>query len=591
MSTESTLGSWHVFGRLLQVTKRYAGLLVVGVVGTITVPLIDAGLTWLLKPLMNRGLIARDAHFLSWLPLILILAFLFRGLATFVSSYFINLTSRNIVMHFREKLFSQYIGMATAYYDKTNSGVMISSLIYNVERVAAATSDTLLIILRESAYLIGLLVVMMMVSWKLTLFFLLVVPLIAGMVKWTSKRMQHYSAVVQTSMADITTIADQGIRGHQVIKLACSQRREKKRFFAALRHNRHQQMKCIVTGAVGAGFVQIILGLPIASIMYVVTLPSMHVSPGTFTVIVTAMVSVLRPFRRLSTINQAIQEGITASRSVFAILDAESESNTGTYTPDLVRGELQFDQLNFRYETSERDVLSEFSLSISPGETVAVVGRSGSGKTTLAQLVPRFYTPTAGRILLDGVDLADYELSSLRHHIAYVSQQTVLFDDTIANNIRYVLDGEVSEERLIAAAKKAYAWEFIEALPDGIHTRIGQDGVLLSGGQRQRIAIARAIISNAPILILDEATSALDTESEQHIQKALDELMVGRTTIVIAHRLTTIENADRIVVMEAGRLVEQGAHAALLAQQGAYANLHSRQFKTGREQEAAGALA
>ena len=580
MVEQSAVSSWQTYKRLLTSTRSYMNFFVLGMVATLLVSLIDAGLTWLLKPIMNEGLINRNMHFLKWLPLIILLTFVFRGLSTFVSTYCINLMSRNIVRDFRCKLFNKYLFLPTSYYDANSSGGMLSAIIYNVEQVASATSDSLLMLMRESTYLVGLVVVMLLVSWKLSLFFFIVVPLIAYVIKWSSTRMRYLSIGVQELMGEVTRVADEGIQATQVIKLYEGQQREATRFNKVAHQNRNREMKVIITNCLSSGLVQVLLGIPLAGMLYFATLPSLHISPGGFTSIIAAMISIIRPFRRLTGVSKAIQKGVAGAESIFTILDEEEEKDHGQHALTRVQGAIEYRAVGFNYKNTTKAALSDITFSVKPGSQVAIVGHSGGGKTTLVNLLPRFYDVSSGEILLDGRDIFDYSLSDLRRQFSYVSQNIVLFDDTVANNIAYGCGGDVTRDEIEHAAKAAAAFDFISSLAQGFDSVIGESGVLLSGGQRQRIAIARAIIKRSPILILDEATSSLDTQSERAIQEALDRLIKDRTTLVIAHRLSTIENSDHIIVVDQGRLVEQGRHEQLLQLQGLYSKLHRIQFKT-----------
>ena len=574
----SWLKSITVYRRLLDFSRQYVLIFILGAIGTVAVSLVDAGFMWLLKPIMNKGIIGRDAHFLHWLPILIISAFVLRGMATFVSSYFINLVSRNVVRDFRRQLFSKYLLLPSSFFDANNSGRLLSTIIYNVEQVSEASSTALLILLRESTYLIGLIIVMFVVSWQLSLFFLLVAPVISVVIYWSAKRMQHLSDNVQKSVGEATLIADEGIKAHRIIKLYDGVVRETKRFFDVTARARHREMKVVVTNTVSTATVQIALGVPIAAVLYFATLPSMHISAGSFTAVVTAMISILRPFRRLTSVNSSIQRGVAGAKSIFTILDEPVEVDAGMRRLSHTRGDIAYKDVSFAYDSQGAQVLSHINLQVQPQQVVALVGHSGAGKSTLVNMLPRFYLPTSGGIFLDDVNIKDYSLADLRRQISFVSQYTILFDDTVFNNIAYGCPGEVTLQQVEAAADAANALSFIRELPEGMYTSIGEDGVMLSGGQRQRISIARALLKNAPILILDEATSSLDTQSEKIIQEAISGLMHNRTTLVIAHRLSTIEHADSIVVLDHGVVVESGAHVHLLEQQGAYSDLYAAQF-------------
>lgn len=455
---------------------------------------------------------------------------------------------------------------------------MLSTVLYNVEQVAQASSDSLLTIMRESSLAVSLIVVMFTASWQLTLLFFLVTPLIAWVVKWSSKRMRALSKRVQNSVGLVTHVASEGIEGYQVIRLYGGQQYENEKFNAATKTNLQQELKVTVTNSVGTAFVQLLFAIPIAGTLILATMPSLAITPGSFAAIVTSMITLLRPIRRMSMVNSEIQKGVAGAESIFVIADEAVETDDGKKTLARAKGDIGFNQVSFAYQNTDKMILNHINLNVRSGETVAIVGRSGGGKSTLVSLLPRFHDVTSGSITIDGSDIRLYTLHDLRKQFAYVSQHTILFNDTVAKNIAYGFSRAIPQAEIIEAAIAANALDFIENLPQGFDTLIGENGVILSGGQRQRLAIARALLKNAPILILDEATASLDTHSEKAIQQALDAVMKNRTTIVIAHRLSTIEKADRIVVLENGEIIEEGSHTALLQQNGAYATLYRVQF-------------
>jgi subfamily B ATP-binding cassette protein MsbA len=567
------------YRRLLGSARQYWRIFALGLLGTMVLSCTDAAFSWLVKPLINEGFINRNEVFIKWLPLIILSIFITRGVAGFISNYFISRVARNVVRDFRRKIFLKLLVLPSTYYDRNSSGYILSTVIYNVEQVANASSEALLTLLRESSLFIGLVTVMLVVSWRLTLMFVVVSPVIAWVIKWSSTRMRQLSGNVQQSVGRVTHVADEGIQGYKVIRLFGGQDYEYQKFHEATHANRQRELKVVVTNSVGTALVQFIIAIPIAMTMLLAMMPSMHVTAGAFGSVMTAIVMLLRPVRRLPSINSEIQKGISGAESVFKFLDEPDEVNNGTYKVNRVKGDIEFNQVNFTYQNANHAALNNISFTVKAGDTVAIVGRSGGGKSTLASLLPRFYDVQNGSINIDGVDIRDFELNNLRAQFALVSQDTVLFNDTIANNIAYGFSDSISQEQIIHAAKMAHAWDFIQDLPGGLNSMVGEDGVLLSGGQRQRIAIARALLKNAPILILDEATSALDSHSEKQIQLALENVLHKQTTIVIAHRLSTIEKADWIVVVENAEIVEQGTHAELISKNGAYALLHRMQFK------------
>lgn len=578
-ASKNTPKGLHTYRRLLQAVKQYWVIFLLGIVGTLLLSVTDAVFSWAIKPLINEGFIHRSSAFLKLLPLGIVIIFVVRAVSGFMSTYYISRVSRNIVRDFRRRLFSKFLKMPASFYDAQSSGHLLSTVIYNVEQVADASSSALMTIMREASLAIGLITVMFVVSWKLALLFLVMAPLVGWVTKWSSKRMRRLSTNVQASVGDVTQIADEGIQGYKVIRLFGGERYEYQKFHEATKRNQQREMKIVVTNSVGTSLVQSIVAVPIVVTLLVAVMPSMQISAGSFAAAITAMVMLLRPLRRITVVNNLIQKGVAGAASIFDVLDLDAEKDTGTQTLERARGKIEFDHVEFSYQTSKTPVIRAVNFTVEPGKTVAIVGRSGGGKSTLINLLPRFYDIQQGVIKIDGVDVRDYTLEDLRKQFALVSQHTVLFNDTIANNIAYGLQGKVSESAIIKAATAAHAMEFIAELPDGIHSYVGEDGVLLSGGQKQRIAIARALLKDAPILILDEATASLDTHSERHIQEALASLMQNRTTLVIAHRLSTIEHADTILVLEQGEIIETGTHASLLQQQGAYAHLHRMQFK------------
>jgi len=570
--------AYQVYRRLLKTLRPYVWLFAIGMAATIMGSLVDAGLTWLVKPVVDKGFIARDMTFIKWLPLGVIAIFLLRGVTSFSSTYCLTRVGRFVVMEFRQKMFHHLLRLPASYYDQHSSGQLLSMIIYNAEQIAEATTFALLTVVQEGLLAVGLVSVMFILSWKLSLFILVTVPFIAWLLKLTSRRLRHLSETVQDSVADVTHVAEEAIEGYRVIRTFGGETYEHNKFTRATKVNRQRELKVVVTNALGTASVQLIISIPIALILYLATQQFLHISTGSFAAIIAAMVSLRRPLRRLTRVNSMIQKGVAGAKSIFALLDEDVEKDSGSLTVSRARGKIDFNQVAFCYPTTEKYALSELTFTINPGETVALVGRSGSGKSTLVNLLPRFYQVSSGHIFIDDHNVNDYRLADLRQQFSLVSQQVILFNDTVAANIAYGAFDSCNEQDIVAAAKAAHAMEFISDLPNGLHTMVGENGVLLSGGQRQRIAIARALFKNAPILLLDEATSALDTESERLIQAGLEKLMKNRTTVVIAHRLSTIESADRILVMNQGRIVETGKHHELLALGGRYAKLYALQF-------------
>jgi subfamily B ATP-binding cassette protein MsbA len=478
-------------------------------------------------------------------------------------------------------MFHRLLLLPSSYFDVTTSGNIISRITFNVEQVAQAASNVLLGGVRDVLTVLGLLAFIAWIDWQLSLLFLIVVPAVALVIKLVSKRMRRLSTLLQQAMGDMTQIIEEAIKGNRIVKLFGGQQYENKRFDAMANRVRHTNIKIMTTSAANVPVVQMIAVLTLAFMIYLVTLADAKnaFSAGDFVAYFGAMGLLFSPLKRLTKINENIQRGLAASASIFDLLAEQTETDQGTQRLERAQGRIEFRNLSLHYESAEIPALRDINLLIQPGETVALVGRSGSGKSSLAALVPRFYLPSSGSVLLDDTDLQALALRDLRANIALVNQDIVLFNDSVAANIAYGAMREASRDDIIAAAEAAHAMEFIRELPDGLDTMIGENGARLSGGQRQRLAIARALLKDAPVLILDEATSALDSESERHVQDALETLKSGRTSIIIAHRLSTIEHADRIVVLDNGRIVEIGTHRELLDQGGAYSRLHRTQLQ------------
>ena len=563
--------------RLLKTTRRYLLYFVFGVIFTLLVSVVDSSVTWFLKPLLDEGLVKKNMQFVSWLPLVFLLICIVRGLASTGSNYFLASYGRNVVMYFRQKLFRIYMKLPLAYFDSKNSAHLVSTVIYNVDQVSAVCSSSLLTLLRESMLLVGLIVVLFVLSWKLTLLFLLVGPPIVFALKFTSRRMRLLGHRVQSSMQTVTQALDSGLRGIQVVKMACMEEKQSRKFDEIAVETRKQELKIVVTNAIGSGLVQVLVGLPLSLVIFFAFKPQFVLSAGSFVAYVTAMMAIGRPVKRLTSINSTIQKGMAAVDSLFEQLDLISEEDSGAHGCSRVTGLIKFKDVSFSYPGASDYSLDHIDLEVKPGELVAIVGYSGAGKTTLVNLLPRFYASTQGRISIDSIPIEGYALNVLRKQFSYVSQTPFMFDDTIFNNITFGCE-DTSLGKVEWALEQAYLLDFVRSLPQGVDTLVGQDGVRLSGGQRQRIVLARAFLKEAPILILDEATSALDSQSEKYIQNSLAKLMKGSTTLVIAHRLSTVESADRIIVMDKGRIVEQGTHAELLSSKGVYAQLYNIQF-------------
>ncbi|GGW59864.1 lipid A export ATP-binding/permease protein MsbA [Alishewanella tabrizica] len=541
---------------------------------------IDAAFIASVQPFIDRGIQEKDTDFLKLAPLIVIIMFVLRGIFHFTATYCISWVGNQIVKDMRQQLFGHMMRLPVSFHDKHSTGELISKITYDAEQIKQSLTKALIVLVRDGALVIGLIVVMFWYSWQLSLIFFLIAPVIAVIVSFVSKRFRQLSHKIQHAMGGVTTASEQMLNGHKVILSFGGQQIEDARFAEVNNQTRLQGVKMDSTSAISSGVIQLIASFALAFVVYMASQPEMldTLTAGIFSAIVTSMVMLLKPLKQLTTVNSEFQRGLAAAASIFKVLDEAAERETGSKALQHAKGDIAFNNVSFHYPGHQQRVLNEITFAVPAGKTVALVGRSGSGKTTISSLLPRFYEVEQGQILLDGENIQAYTRASLREQIAVVSQHVMLFNDTIANNICYGMATPVSREQLLDVAEKAHVMEFANKMPEGLDTQIGENGVSLSGGQRQRIAIARALLRQAPVLILDEATSALDTESERKIQAALDVLLKGRTSIVIAHRLSTIENADSIIVMDQGRILEQGTHAELLALGGAYASLHKLQF-------------
>lgn len=574
----------QVYLRLLTYVKPHWKFFALSILGYLMYSGTQPALAWI-TGWLTKAVYEPDDYSKFLIPLSLLGIYLIRGAGSFIGNYFLAKVSQRVVHTLRCEMFNHQLCLPNQYFDNNNSGHLISRITYNVSQVTGAATDAIKVIVREGVAVIALLGTLFYLNWMLSLIFLAIAPIIGLVVNYASKRFRKLSKNIQVSMGDITHITSEAINGYQEVKSFGGEAYEKKRFLQASRDNLRQNLKMVITSSINTPILQMIIAIALAFLLYLGLEFLDRMSPEAFVTYMTAAGLLPKPIRQLSEVNSTIQKGIAAAESIFELLEAEPEKESGDKEFERVQGRLEFKNINFCYPGTDSMVLKDINLIIEPGENVALVGRSGSGKSTLASLLPRFYEGFEGQILLDDHELVDFKLTNLRSQIALVTQQVTLFNDSISRNIAYGALAEASEEEINQAADAAYALEFINKLPDGFATQVGEDGVLLSGGQRQRIAIARALLKNAPILVMDEATSALDTESEREIQGAMEHVMQGRTTLVIAHRLSTIENADKIVVMDQGRIVEMGTHHELLAKQGQYYQLHQIQFDETRVDE------
>lgn len=540
----------------------------------------DAFMLSLLKPLLDEGFGTADNDFLRIMPLIILGLMLLRGISSFVSGYCLSWVSGKVVMTMRRNLFRHMMGMPVSFFDQQSTGTLLSRITYDSEQVASSSSGALVTVVREGAYIIALFGLMFYNSWQLSLILIVIAPIVAFVIRKVSVRFREISKNMQSGMGQVSASAEQMLKGHKEVLIFGGQKVENDRFDKVSNHMRRQGMKLVTASSIADPIIQIIASFALAFVLFAASFPEIKeaLSAGSITVVFSSMIALMRPLKSLTNVNAQFQRGMAACQTLFVLLDMEQEKDTGTKVLKDAKGDVAFENVTFRYQGKENPALKNVSFTIPSGKTVALVGRSGSGKSTIANLITRFYEIESGHITIDGNDIRDYTLASLRNQVALVSQNVHLFNDTVANNIAYATEGKYTREQIEKAAEMAYAMDFINKMEKGLDTEIGENGVLLSGGQRQRIAIARALLRDAPILILDEATSALDTESERAIQAALDELQKNRTCLVIAHRLSTIEKADEILVVQDGEVQERGTHDELVKQPGIYAQLYNMQF-------------
>ena len=572
-----------VYGRLWRYVLPHKFVGIIAIVGMASTALIEASLVYLLEPLMDDALVAKNLETALWMPVAFVAIFIGRGLAGFATEMSLGWIGRSVISSLRRDVFRKFLTLPTRYFELQSTGPLLSRMTYNVEMVAESVTSVVTIAIRDVLTVFAAIAVMLLQSPKLTLFVAILFPIVALIVRILGGAFRRYSGRIQDSIGEVTQVTEEIVSGNRVVKIFGGYDYEKDRLDEVDERNKRQNLKLIRVRSMGVAVTQVIFGFGVAGVIYMAGAESMNgdLSPGQFISFLSAMMLMLQPVRRITNVNATLQRGVAAASSLFDVIDEPDEIDTGTRELERADGNVEFQNVTFSYGEDDATVLDDISVSVDAGKSIAIVGHSGSGKSTLVGLLPRFYDVDSGEILLDGIPVRDYTLGSLRDNISLVSQDVILFNDTVANNLAYGELRRHSQEEILRAAEAAYVLDFTDELPLGLQTFVGDRGVLLSGGQRQRIAIGRALLKDAPVLILDEATSALDSHSERRIQKALNELMKNRTTLVIAHRLSTVEKADRIIVLDHGKIIESGTHSELLARDGHYASLYHMQFSEG----------
>lgn len=572
-----------IYSRLWRYVMPHKLIGMVAVIAMATTAVVEAGMVWLVEPLMDETLVAQNLETAKWMPIAFVVIFVARGIAGFATESSLGWIGRSVISNLRRDVFKKFLTLPSRYIETHSTGPMLSRMTYNVEMVAESVTNVVTVMVRDLLTVFAAIGVMLYQSTRLFVFVMILLPILAVLIQFLGKAFRRYSGRIQDSVGEVTQVTDEVLNGNRVVKIFGGYDYEFDRLVEVDEWNRRQNLKLIRSRSMGVAVTQVIFGIGVAGVIYAAGLESVNgnLSPGSFMSFFGAMMLMLQPLRRITNINATLQRGIAAGDSLFNIIDEPDEENTGSFKADRVKGTVEFKNVGFSYNSENSAVLSDVSFKVESGKSIAIVGHSGSGKSTLVGLLPRFYDIDTGEILLDGRSVRDYDLTNLRENISLVSQDIVLFNDTIENNLAYGQLRHRNRSEILQAAEAAHILDFVKEMPEGFETIVGDRGVLLSGGQRQRIAIGRALLKNAPVLILDEATSSLDTKSERRIQGALEKLMEDRTTLVIAHRLSTVENADQIIVLDEGRIVESGTHKELLDAGGLYSALYRMQFSEG----------